>query len=303
MLKVPPDLLGRDVDLGRVEITNDQIRRYAVAIGDRDLAAGPCDVAPLGFALAIRGGPVPAVDLAPDTISVHAGHAITAGQQPLIVPATYSVRARLTDVFEKNGRSGALTVIARRAELRSLDGALVATVDDQQIVRWRRASTAPLAPSPEEREETEPHTPSTQHRGPTDATDTVEPGTLLGRLHRPAPSAAEIASYAGWLGGPERLFTDRAFAGSLGYADVIVPGPLQSALIESMLRRWLPGWQLQRLGLTFRVSLIAGEPIVLAAIVVERHMRRDSTALVCDLSLENSDGDRAALGVAELQTS
>src|SRR5262245_59681483 len=99
MLTLPPGLLGRDIDLGRVEVTTEQVRRYALAIGDRELAAGPCRVAPLGFALAMRSGPVPAVALAPETLSVHGGHTITL-HGPIAAPATYRVRARLADVFE-----------------------------------------------------------------------------------------------------------------------------------------------------------------------------------------------------------
>ena len=96
------------------------------------------------------------------------------------------------------------------------------------------------------------------------------------------------------------MFTDSAFARALGYADVIVPGPLQSALLEAFLHEYLPGWTLGRLSLTFRVSLIAGEPITLAAVVVEHVLERGAAMLVCDLSLENRDGERAALGLAEL---
>jgi hypothetical protein len=41
MLTLPPGLLGRDIDLGRVDVTAEELRRYAVAIGDDALAAGP----------------------------------------------------------------------------------------------------------------------------------------------------------------------------------------------------------------------------------------------------------------------
>ena len=298
MLTLPPDLVGRDVDLGTVAVTAQQIRRYARAVGDRALAAGPCRVAPLGFALAVRGGPVPAIELAADTISVHAGHVITAHRR-LTAPGVYGVRARIADVFEKSGRSGPLTVITRRAELRAPDGSIVTTVDDQQIVR-RRHRTASEPP------QTAPAPPSDDPRYRKDRSAVLgvaadlEVGALIGPQHRPAPSATAIAAYARSLRGREPLFTDRAFARALGYADVIVPGPLQSALLEAMLRRRLRGWELHRLALTFRVSVIAREPIALAAVVVERHLRRDGTTLLCDLALENRDGERAALGTAEL---
>ena len=96
------------------------------------------------------------------------------------------------------------------------------------------------------------------------------------------------------------VYGDRRVAQRLGYADVIVPGPLQSALLESFLRRRLRGWTLHRLSLTFRVSLIAHEPIVLSAVVVEHEDSTHPSTLLCDLSLENRDGERAAVGTAEL---
>jgi acyl dehydratase len=251
----------------------------------------------------------------------------------------YTVRARLSDVFEKSGRSGPLTVIARRAEIHGADGLLTATVEDRQIVRWRPAEATPLQAVASVRPEARPTPPPSRaararqgaplHDGrddvlvgaalgrpvgapparlcpqaavletAADAAD-LEVGALLGPERRLAPAAAAIAVYAQSLGERESLFTDRAFARSLGYADVIVPGPLQSALLEAMLRRHLSGWTLRHLSMTFRISVLADEPIALAAVVVERHLRHDHTALTCDLSLENRDGERAALGTAEL---
>lgn len=299
MLAHAADLIGREVDLGPVEVTPERIRRYADAIGDRALAAGPCDVAPLGFALAIRGGPRPEVMLADGTVSVHGGHAITV-HRPLTAPGVYGVRARVTEVFEKSGRSGQLTVIARRADIRGPDGDLVVTVDDQQIVRWRSpaaASPSPAAGAVRETEEWEESLPSsTAQAGASD----LEVGESIGPTRRLAPSAQGIARFAQMLGWTEPLFLEQNAARTMGFANVIVPGPLQSALLEAMLRDRLPAWRLQRLQLVFRVSVAAGEPISMSAIVVERHEREARSTVICDLALENGGGDRTALGTAEL---
>jgi hydroxyacyl-ACP dehydratase HTD2-like protein with hotdog domain len=292
MLTLPPGMIGRDVEIGTREVTVDEVRRYAVAIGDDVLAAGACDTAPLGFALDLRGGPLPHVELASDTVSVHGGHTITL-HTPLKAPAIYHVSARIADVFEKNGRSGPLTVLARRADIRAADGALVARVDDQQIVRWKRTAAPPL-PRPEAM-------PPATHR-PTDPDDIadLEVGSLIGPQRRIAPSAAAIAAYAKQLDDGVPFFVDRTVARGLGYRDVIVPGPLQAAMIETMLRNTLHCWTLRRISMTFRVSIPALEPIALTAIVVEHHLRADGDMVVCDLSIENGDGERAALGIAEL---
>jgi hydroxyacyl-ACP dehydratase HTD2-like protein with hotdog domain len=293
MLTLPPGLLGRDIDLGRVDVTTEELRRYAVAIGDDGLAAGPCRVAPLGFALALRGGPLPDVELAADTISVHGGHTITL-HAPLTAPAAYRVSARIADVFEKNGRSGPLTVLARRADIRANDGSLVASIEDQQIVRWKRSAATAALPRSDE-------PPPALHAASEAANVAeLEVGSLIGPQRRLAPSATAIAAYAQSHGGGMALFVDRAAAHALGYRDVIVPGPLQAAILETMLRNALHDWTLRRIGMTFRVSVHALEPIALTAIVVEHHLRPGGDLAVCDLSIENSDGERAALGVAEL---
>jgi acyl dehydratase len=298
MLKVPRDRIGSHVDLGLIEVTPERVRRYAEVAGDHVLAAGPCDVAPLGFALALRGKPLPEVDTAGDTVSVHAGHAITLCR-PLTAPGTYRLRARIADVFEKSGRSGPLAVIQRRAEICALDGSMVATVDDQQIVRRHRGATGTRTTAAVRRgaSSTDIHRLDDDAVG--EALD-LEVGAQLPAQRRLAPSAEAIALYAHSLGGQEPLFLDRDFAASLGYADVIVPGPLQSALLESMLRRQLPGWGLRQLTLSFRVSVVACQPITLTAIVVERHLRHSGTSLLCDLAIENDDGERTALGTAAL---
>jgi len=319
MLTLPPGLLGRDIELGAVEVTPEQIRAYAESTGDVALAAGPCAVAPLGYALTLRG-PVPEVALEADTVSVHAGHTITA-PRPLTAPGTYTVRARLAEVFEKSGRSGPLTVIVRQTAIHGDDGSLTVTVEDRQIVRWHRGSPLPqgegqgegigkpAATAQQEARLRERKPSLSADDDGSDASDSgdaaghageLEVGAVLGPERRPAPGPEAIALYADSLGGRESLFVDPGFARSLGYPDVIVPGPLQSALMEAMLRRRLAGWTLRHLSMTFRISVIANEPIAMATVVIERLRQGDRGTLICDLSLENRDGERAALGTAEL---
>jgi hypothetical protein len=107
-----------------------------------------------------------------------------------------------------------------------------------------------------------------------------------------------VHGYAGSLGGTEPFFSDPSSARRLGFADVIVPGPMQSALFEDLLARRLPTWDLVDLSLSFRVSVVVGEPIALRAIVIELSAEHDH--LVADLTLENRSGDRAAVGTATL---
>ena len=283
MIRSAPTL-GETVDLGWVDVDAAAVRRYATAIG----LAEPDTRGrlPLGLALALRGGPRPEVELDADTVSVHAGHALVAHHP--FVTGRYRVRARIAEIFEKSGRSGPLTVIVRTAELCDQSNAVVVAIREQQIARWQRAADPPPRDhaghaTSRERERDEP----------------LDIGSTIALERRRAPGAAAVAAYAGSLSGGERLFSDSGFARRLGYADVIVPGPIQSALCEDLLARSLPAWNLTDLSLSFRVSVIADEPITLQALVTE--LDPHAGRLVADLTLENAAGDRAAVGTATLR--
>jgi hypothetical protein len=66
--------------------------------------------------------------------------------------------------------------------------------------------------------------------------------------------------------------------------------------------RVLPGWgaggRLQRLSATFRVPVRPGVPLIVSAVVTEKHQSERGNFLECDLVLENADGDRLVTGTA-----
>jgi acyl dehydratase len=278
--------IGETVDLGWVAADAAAAQRYWQAAG-LPCPGGPRGL-PLGMALALRGGPSPAVELAPETVGFHAGHTLSA-QRPFVPDRRYRLLARVAEVFEKSGRSGPLTVIVRTAELRDEADAVVVSMREEQIVRWRGSVVAPPAAC---------RSWTTDGRQSEGRDGDLDIGATIGVIRRRAPDAETVRNYAGSLGGREPLFSDRQFARRVGLADVIVPGPMQSALFEGLLADNLPGWDLTDLSLTFRVSVLVDEPIALTALVTE--MSPQGGCLVADLTLENSSGERAAAGVATL---
>ena len=287
------EAVGRQCDLGTVVVTSDMIRGYAESVGDRETAAGPCVEAPPTFALMLRGGPVPTVELPEHSLAVHAGHDITI-LQPIRMSGEYRIRTKVTDVFEKNGRSGPLTVITRRATIETLTGEVAVEISDDQIVRPR----PPPAEAP---------THAAKARGASGSVASgegegrVDIGAAIGPEIRVSPDPGQVRRWAHIQRVTEGLFTDSRAARRLGYPDVIVPGPMQSAILEQMLLRRLRGWRIARLSTTFRVSVIAGETIALSGVVTEWHVEPEGERIVCDLVLENGDGERAATGTAELR--
>ncbi len=132
-------------------------------------------------------------------------------------------------------------------------------------------------------------------------------GDELGPRQRAAVSAAEVAAYVGAGQMREQLFTDAAYAQRLGFADIIVPGPMLTAFIERFLRAELPGWRLQRLSTTFRVPTPIDRSLVFRGAITEHHELADGERLVCDILIEHHDpqpdrthGERAVTGTATL---
>jgi len=291
--------VGAEIDLGEVGVDDSVARRYAEAVGASSPPAHGADL-PLGLVLSLRGEPAPEVEFSNDTVSVHAGHTITL-QHRLTAATRYHLTSRIAAVFEKSGRSGPLTVVTRLARLRDAQGSVAAVLEDQQIARWRPAAT-PTAPAPH------PAAPSVVRMPPRPTTGAglhsgvgLDLGELIAVEHRLAPDPQAVLRYAQAFGGVEPLFVDSAFARSIGYADVIVPGPLQAALLEHMLAAHLPNWQLHQISLTFRVSVIASEAIALSALVIGYDAHEPRAPMVLDLALENARGEGAAVGTATLR--
>ena len=289
------DLIGRDTDLGTITVTDAMVRRYAAAVGDAELAAGHPAEAPLGLAMAVRGAPTPPVTAAPGTVSVHGGHTITMRGR-FAIGDTYRVRSRIVQVFEKSGRSGPLAVIARRATLCALDEQEAVAIDEQEIVRWQSPPRASTVAASAHGRSCAPATIAPASRTPLAE---LAVGDLIAE-NWCAPSTAEVAAYSSFIGASrEPLFTDVELARSLGFRSVIVPGPMQSAAIEAMLRVRLAQTVLVKLSLTFRMSISPGDRLTMSAIVVEHRPCERGAAVVCDLALEHGS-DQTAIGTAEL---
>jgi hypothetical protein len=126
-------------------------------------------------------------------------------------------------------------------------------------------------------------------------------GDEIGPRQHTAPQTAQIAAYVGASNVREALFTDLAYAQSLGFRGVVVPGPMLAAFIEQFLRVELQGWRLERMSTTFRLPTIAGDTIVLRGAITEHHEMADGERVVCEVVLEHADGDRAVTGTATLR--
>jgi acyl dehydratase len=145
VIKLNPDLLGKDVVLGTFPVTADAIRAFAEAVGDLNplyldaevarQAGYPDVIAPPTFCMQLRGGRMlPEVPLEPGLVGLHAGQEIEFYDE-IYAGQTYTATARVAEVYEKTGRSGPLGVIVREVTIKDADGKTVVVVREREMVR------------------------------------------------------------------------------------------------------------------------------------------------------------------------
>lgn len=145
MITIDPTLLGTEVPVGDFLVTEDNIRAFAEATGDVDplstdpeaarQAGYPSCIAPPLFGMKMRGVlALPEAELAPGLVSLNAGlefefyDEIHAGR-------TYAISVKITDVYEKTGRSGPLGVFVREMLIRDERQQLIVLMRERRMVR------------------------------------------------------------------------------------------------------------------------------------------------------------------------
>jgi acyl dehydratase len=145
MINIPEELMQQEVAVGTFAITAQQIREFAEAVGDLNplyldpdaarQAGYPDVIAPPTFCMHLRGGKVlPEVPLEPGLASLHAGQELEFNDE-IYAGRTYTVVARLAEVYEKTGRSGPLGVIVREMLVKDEDGGTVMALRERQMIR------------------------------------------------------------------------------------------------------------------------------------------------------------------------
>ncbi|MBP1686430.1 MAG: N-terminal half of MaoC dehydratase [Deltaproteobacteria bacterium] len=133
-VRVPDDLLGREVDLGETTVTPAMVDQYAAAVGSPELPADFGAELPALFCLTLRHTFEPALPLPPGVFGLYGGHDIEFLGR-MRVGETYRTSARIAEVYEKSGRSGAITVVVREVFIRDGAGQLLAHITERQVVR------------------------------------------------------------------------------------------------------------------------------------------------------------------------
>lgn len=144
MLEIDPQL-KQYVQLDSVTVTAEDIKAFAEALGDLNplyldveaarQAGYPDVIAPPMFCMQMRGGRMlPEVPLPSGLTSLHAGQELDFYGE-IVAGQTYTITARVAEVYEKTGRSGPMDIIVREAALTDATGRTVVTIRERQIVR------------------------------------------------------------------------------------------------------------------------------------------------------------------------
>ncbi len=284
------------VEIERCTVTAAQIEEFLRRIDPEEAAAeSPPRAVPITFSLALRREHGSGVTISPRAFAIHGGHDIES-HSPLWPGHRYVVSASVEEIFEKTGRSGAMMIVVRRVWIHEDSGRLAATIRDRQIVRWR--PDAPPAAYPRRAPPPDPLRGSTSEITiePGFATD-LDLGSVIGPFRRRGPTAEEISRWADTLRDREVLFHDPIGSRQLGYADLVVPGPMQSAITERLLSQQLPNWRAVRLDMTFRQSLLATDPMAIQGVVVDS----DDDRRICDIIIRHAaTGETTSAGTMTL---
>jgi acyl dehydratase len=129
--------------------------------------------------------------------------------------------------------------------------------------------------------------------------DRVEVGDELPALSITLPGD-QVRRYAVAANMPGGRFMSDEDARAEGLPGQIVPGNLSLALFSRLLSGW-GDVRLKRLSATFRALVRPGVPLVLNAVVTEKHTSDHGRFVECDLVLENADGERLVTGTATVE--
>jgi acyl dehydratase len=111
-------------------------------------------------------------------------------------------------------------------------------------------------------------------------------------------SGEQVRRYAETANMPGGRFMSDEAARAEGLPGQIVPGNMSLALFSRLLAGWGDGVVIKRLSATFRAIVRPDVPLVLNAVVTEKHSSDHGDFVECDLVLENADGDRLVTGTA-----
>jgi len=106
-----------------------------------------------------------------------------------------------------------------------------------------------------------------------------------------------FANAVGWGAGGR--FTSHELARKEGLPGALVPGIMAMGFLTTMIHRWSPSAEVERIDTVFRAPLLADEPCTLSAVVTDTDL--DAGIVELDLSVKNSAQETRVFGTARVR--
>ena len=144
MIEFDRNILAKEFVLGTFQVTAEMIEAFARAVGDTDPRYVDAEAASHGAAAGRIAPPifydVFRADQVPDPKVKFGKVGFNAGQRcefyaPMRPGDTITMKTRITDVYEKTGRTGKMVFIVRETTYENQQGEKVAVVEQSQVRR------------------------------------------------------------------------------------------------------------------------------------------------------------------------
>jgi len=110
-------------------------------------------------------------------------------------------------------------------------------------------------------------------------------------------SVRQFATAVGWGAGGR--FSSHEKARMEGLPGALVPGIMAMGFLTTMIHRWSPAAEVERIDTVFRAPLLADEPCTLSAVVT--NVDADAGVVELDVSVKNSAGETRVFGTARVR--
>ena len=131
--------------------------------------------------------------------------------------------------------------------------------------------------------------------------DTIEEGTEVGSLTKPAITTTQLVKYAGASGDFNPIHYDKDFAQQAGLEGVIAHGMLTMAFVGQLATSWAwPENDLLSLTTRFRAMTLPGDQITCAGTVTRKYEEDGKRLLDVAIEAKNAKGEVTATGTATI---
>ncbi len=127
-------VLGKEFVVGTYHVTADMIKAFALAVGETSATYVDAEAAPPIFYDVFRADQLPDPKVKFGKVGFNAGQRCEF-YEPVRPGDTITMKTRVTDVYEKTGRTGKMVFIVRETTYENQKGERVAVVEQSQVCR------------------------------------------------------------------------------------------------------------------------------------------------------------------------